>query len=692
MQLSKLWRNECALLADKYSTDGEVLSVANGILHRLGLLEVTRSSSATPVNEGATLTFNAPPTGATQVPAELTLNTVSPLAPVIEPVASPEVSAIAPPKPPSPASAAKKAPAVPQPPRRPVMAAAAKPTASKQSSSHTKQILTAVGTLVLVVAIWGVLRRKPAPPAAQEPSAEAPSAVATPAAPPVEPQLPMLRVSSDAGAGKVTLDDQPASELQDGQWSLDKISAGDHKFSVEGARGQTSFTFSAAAGAAPLVSGPIVAKGVVAVVVTGGADHVRVYASDSSAKVSLDGQPPVDVSKEGVELPGISTGNHELAVTRGHDQYKLGFDVGSAPTLSAFLESGQSESLGTLLVVAGQDKAKVFLNGKPQPQLTQNGQLRIPNLELKDYAVRVSKNGFQDLPEQKIRIRKGEQGKVIFNLQPIPHLASLTIQGGAPGSAILIDQTSVGIVQPDGTLTVSTVSPGDHVVEIRKDRFKTKQIKKHFVVGTAVSLTAADVALEAAPGELKISFTPADAQVTLTKAGEAPIKVNNGATLSLPGGSYTLTAKTADNFTRTSTVEMTAGQSKTLDLALAPSGMSKWEDTSGWKQEKDSFVRKGGDFVMYSLSPTSGTFVFSAMLAKGHRLQWLLNCTDANNYVLFQMDDNNFYRTVVRNGQRGDETKIPHKNEKKSFRTIQIRVGPNEIVHSDPAGGELGSA
>ena len=101
----------------------------------------------------------------------------------------------------------------------------------------------------------------------------------------------------------------------------------------------------------------------------------------------------------------------------------------------------------------------------------------------------------------------------------------------------------------------------------------------------------------------------------------------------------------------------------------------------GWKPEKSSFVRKGGDFVMYNLSPTLGTFVFSAMLNKGHRLQWVLNCTDVNNYILFQMDDNNFYRTVIRDGQKGDEIKISHKNEKKTFRTVQIRVGPNEIVH-----------
>jgi hypothetical protein len=69
------------------------------------------------------------------------------------------------------------------------------------------------------------------------------------------------------------------------------------------------------------------------------------------------------------------------------------------------------------------------------------------------------------------------------------------------------------------------------------------------------------------------------------------------------------------------------------------------------------------------------------MLNKGHRLQWVLNCTDVNNYILFQMDDNNFYRTVIRDGQKGDEIKISHKNEKKTFRTVQIRVGPNEIVH-----------
>jgi hypothetical protein len=109
--------------------------------------------------------------------------------------------------------------------------------------------------------------------------------------------------------------------------------------------------------------------------------------------------------------------------------------------------------------------------------------------------------------------------------------------------------------------------------------------------------------------------------------------------------------------------------------------MSKWDDPAGWKPDKNGFVHKGGDFVLYGVSPASGTFAFSVMLQKGHRLQWVLNYLDPNNYVLFQMDENNFYRAVMRNGQKADEFKIPRKSEKKGFRFMQIRVTPSEIVH-----------
>ena len=239
---------------------------------------------------------------------------------------------------------------------------------------------------------------------------------------------------------------------------------------------------------------------------------------------------------------------------------------------------------------------------------------------------------------------------------------------------------SVGTIQPDGALSVSTINPGDHTVELRHERFKSRQFQKHFVAGETISFAGADAALEAAPGELKITFTPPDAKVAIAK-GELLKMVSSGVPLNLAPGSYTLTARTAERFTRSSTLEVIAGQSKALDLALAPSGMSKWDNAGAWRQEKGSFIRKGGDFVLYEAVPASGTFVFSAMLTKGHSLQWVLNYSDPKNYILFQMDENNFYRTVIRNGQKTDQIIVPDKGDKKSFRTLQIRVSSTELVH-----------
>lgn len=341
-------------------------------------------------------------------------------------------------------------------------------------------------------------------------------------------------------------------------------------------------------------------------------------------------------------------------------------------------ESGQN--LGTLLVVAGQDNARVFLNGKLQRQLTQSGELRIANLEPKSYIVQVSKNGFQDPPKQEIRIHRREEAQLVFNLQPQPRMAALTIRGGAPGTTVLVDQIPVGTVQPDGTLSVSTINPGDHTVELRKEGFKPRQLKEHFAAGEAKSFASSDATLEALSAELKVTFTPADAKVAVSKDGPS-ISVSSGVPITLAAGSYTLSARTSEGFTFSSTVELIAGQSKTLDLSFPTSGVTKWDDPSNWKRERDSFSGKGGNFVLYKVAPASGTFVFSATPVKGHPLQWVLNYTDPKNYVLFEMDDDNFSRTVIRNGEKTDEIKVPDKHSKKGSRTILIRVSPTEVVH-----------
>lgn len=646
-------------LADKYSEDEEFLSSANDLLQKLNLPGIVSRASDADETSAATLSFAA-------VPA------VDPLPLQPEPVAPP---ATLPPVTPD-TKSARFVPAAP-----PVVPAAPKKVkpALMPGGAPINPKLIVVAASALFVLIVGTLfvlfhhKQTPPQPAVVQP-APAPAPLAQP-----EPILAGLKLSSDATTGKVSLDDQPPADLQDAQWSLDKLTPGDHTLKFESPSGTFQADLASTAGALPAVKSPITAKGVLAVLVSSMGDHIHVYSSDTAVKLSLDGQPPVVVSADGADLAAVAAGPHELTVTQGREEYKLAVEAAPTPALTAFVESGQN--VGTLVVVTGEDKATVFLNGKALTQQTQRGQLRIANLDPKDYVVRVAKTGFQDGAEQHIRIRKGQEARLVFGLLPVPHMAELIIQGGPAGATVLIDQSSVGTLQPDGTLNLSSVSPGDHTIEIRKDRFKPKQIKKHFVAGTPVTLTGPDLALESAPSEIRINFTPADAQVSLFKQGESPVKAVSGTPLSLTPGPYTLAVRTSDGFVRTASVEITAGQSRTIDLSLAPSGMSKWDGPAAWRQENGVYVRKGGDYILYNLTPTSGTFVFSAMLNKGHRLQWVVNYTDPNNYDLFQIDDNNFYRTDVRSGQKVSDAKIPHKSEKKSYRSLQIRITPTEVVH-----------
>src|SRR5882672_5313084 len=93
-------------------------------------------------------------------------------------------------------------------------------------------------------------------------------------------------------------------------------------------QGSTSFNFSGAAGALSALKQPITATGILAIVVSTQGAHVHVYSSDPTAKISLDGQPPIDFAPDGADLSSVSTGAHQLTVSQGNDQYKLDVEVG----------------------------------------------------------------------------------------------------------------------------------------------------------------------------------------------------------------------------------------------------------------------------------------------------------------------------------------------------------------------------
>lgn len=575
-------------LAAKYWTDGEILSLANGLLSRLGLGPEASPNNATP-NKAAPVIFHVPLPKPSRAPASQ-----APASPVsANEVAPKQVS----PKP------------IPQ---RSTIAVAVTPTNVAPSIGPPKQLETAA--------------TEPQVPAAQA------------AVPESQASAPAAKIASRSSQRK-----QPTRS--NSVWLIVVPVCGIILLAA-------IFFFQRKHSVAQVVTAP-------ALVPINSAQETAPAVPTASA-------PPISATPETTpEASPPASSDTDTDTDKTTPDNPSSADAG--------------HNLGTLVIVAGQDGASVFLNGKLQRQLTQSGRLRLPNLEPKNYVVQVTKPGFQDPPQQEIRIRQGEQSRLMFNLQPQPRMASLMIKGGTPGTTVLVDQNPVGTIQADGTLSISTVNPGDHIIELRNDRFKPREVKKHFVAGATITLAATDATLEAALGELKITFSPPDANVAIAKDEFLKI-ASSGVPLNLPPGTYTLTARTAERFTRSATLEVVAGQSKTVALSLAPSGMSKWEEPGAWKHDGDTYTRKGGDFVLYGVVPASGTFVFSAM-PKGRLIQWVLNYVGPKNYMLFQLDDKNFYRCAIRNGQKTDEIIVPHKGDKKSFRTLQVRVSSTEIVH-----------
>jgi len=611
----------------------------------------------------------------------------APTAPAPAAVA-PKVTSI--PSVPEPAAVAPKANAVPSPPAPPATSSRPAPaSAPKRQPTAGKKVpprLIAAGIAAVVLfgaAILVVPRLKRG--RASAPAANGAAVSAAPVTAAVEaPIYSTLRVFADLEGGKFSFDNQPSEDLQEGQISLDNIAPGAHTLKIVGPREQATITFEMGKGALPKVNG-LTAKEALAVAVTSMSPQARVQSSGGSAKIALDGNPAGETGESGLQLNGLPLGNHELGIGEGKERRSMVVGIGPAPMLTVFLKSDRN--VGTLLILTGEDGVRVYLNGKEYRRQTQRGQLRIPNLDINDYSIRVSKPGFLEVAEQHIAIRKGEESKLEFQLKPVPKVASLAIQGALPSVEVFLDQDRIGTVQDDGSFTASSVQPGDHVVELRKESYKPKRIEKRFDEGASVQLGGADVALERLLATLKWTVTPADAQMTISRQGDAPKPVS-GSSVSLPDGTYTLTARAPNHSDASQTISLAAGEAKTVELKLAATvsspksqGMSDWDNPGAWTPEAGWYVRKGGDFIGYKPTQTNGVFLFTLDLRKGKRLQWSAARTDAKNYVLFQMDKKVFYRSTVVNGKETQLSKTPHQAEKQKVYTIEMTVANGSIVH-----------
>ncbi len=504
----------------------------------------------------------------------------------------------------------------------------------------------------------------------------------------LQPMPLSVRLFTDLQAGKVTLDGNPLGDLQDGQLVLDRVSPGKHTVKVTNQATEASFDFESQLGQAPVIVGPVVAKNVLAIVVSNAGKAAKVHSS-ANVKVQVDGTAAGDAGPSGLALDNLPPGDRELAINDGSVDRKLLVSVGAQPTLTAYLKL--DVNLGSLYVAAGDlDDVTVFLNNTELKRKTKGGQLRLLGLPVRQYMVRVVKDGYTAEAAKPVTVAKGQETRVEFALKAIPKLANLKISGATPGTAVLLDGQGLGIIAADGTYSSTTIAPGEHTIEFRRESFAPKRNPRQFRAGETVELSGADVTLVAAASSVKVNVKPATAQIFYRKSDETQLRQANGNTINVGAGTWVVVAKAANFVDGTTTVQVASGENKTVEIALkeAPKVVTKklgtmleWEQPGEWVQQEGWTVHKGGNFVLYGITPPNGTFTFNIALLKGRRLQWFADYKDSKNHVLYQLDRKNFFRRDVVNG-RSSEYKAGHDLEKQESYTIQIDISPGAVRHS----------
>jgi hypothetical protein len=361
--------------------------------------------------------------------------------------------------------------------------------------------------------------------------------------------------------------------------------------------------------------------------------------------LAVNGQPENNAGPSGVDLKNFQPGLNEMAISPGgsvspsNDQRSFKEDFGPGPTLTVFLKSDRN--VGTLIVSTGENDARVFLNNKEYPRRTQGGQLRIQTIGT--VAVRVQKAGFENAPAQTAEVKKGSEVRMEFKMKPLAQVATLQIEGATPGAAVLIDQRAVGTVADNGSFQEAAVTPGDHVIGLRHDRFAPKQFLRTFTAGQTVTIGGSDAVLvaERAPAPPPPPPPPEPKpEPVVPKA--PPVRITS---------------------------------------------MDGFETQEGWMQQDNGVWRhRGGGFLTYKL-PSTGVFTFAVYLVRGGnlfrggRVRWVTDYTDPKNYVVSELDDSTLTIRDVVNGKTSEHAKVRHNVDSKDKAwAIQIEISPDRLI------------
>jgi tetratricopeptide (TPR) repeat protein len=514
----------------------------------------------------------------------------------------------------------------------------------------------------------------------------------------LQPLPVLLRLISDLERGSVFLDgEEVPTPLGQGFVEL-ILGPGAYPVEVRSGGLAVSILVDVAPGRAPRLEA-IEARELQAYAISSFGGTAELRSSEAAVTVQLDGEDRGAAENGALHLAGFSPGFHELTFTSGDRQVRRNVEIGEDPALTAILITDRN--LGRVIIETGVAGAEVLIdNGRYRQTSGNGGRVRF-TLTPGDYTASVSKAGHETPAAQAFTIRKSDETLVSFELPVKPQMAALQLAGAPPGAEVWLDNQRAGEVDRDGAYSTS-VPAGPHRVELRNvpEMYAPHAVEREFAEGATVALAGTDLPLRAVKGRIQIQIEPAglDAAVTIQQAGGAGRSVRPGTYYREPGD-Y-IVAATAPGFQKSEAGRrVTLGQTTVFRLTLIREivqaerrrfGFEELAKIPGFEKVDGVMVRRGGEFALLPLSPSAGTYTFTANVRGGGllrgvgigkaRIQWVVDYSGEADHVLFQLGEENLMRTVVSGGQGVEAVRIPHECAKSSYYSIAVEVTPGAVT------------
>jgi tetratricopeptide (TPR) repeat protein len=522
------------------------------------------------------------------------------------------------------------------------------------------------------------------------------------AAPDLRPLASAVHLSANLQNAKFRLDDRPETVLPEAGFTAEDLAPGDHKLYVTDGSSEAQVEFTTAFGKPPELKGSVNAKEVLAFAATGMGPALQVNGSAAMAKVSVDGQPPVEEAGGGFRFANLTRGPHGVVTGEGKDERQFGVESGSRPGIWLSLYSDRN--LGALIVKAGLPQFQVFLDGSPYKRRIRDGAMPIYNLAAKNYKIRIAAEGYDSPPERDIEVKKGDLANISFTLSATPQFATLAVHGTPPRTQVVVDNAPVGSTDSSGAFTLDKVSPGEHTIELRNaPQYRSTPFKRGFAARETVAVGPAEARLERAPATVNVTSAPEGALLEWT-CGSRVARGRGAAAVECAEAQLTVKASLQGYGDESRTVELTPGGAQTLKLELKRIAAAAVPQTPkkvitcgpsdllehGWTAQQEWSA--AGNAATLPCSEVAGQYQFTVLLPKGvlaKAVQWTVSGAAAasaarkssvGSTLDFVLEKKTF---AFRGGQKVDLTKY----EENGSVTFLMTVAPGWVTHQVRANG-----